>query len=115
MKRIVATIKPNMLDDVIFALHNIRGFPGAAIWDVRQIGGGSGGRGKPVDRTPLHEFPRLVGMEIVCRAELAEELVETILQKAHTGLPDDGRISVSAVEDVVWIRTGRRGVDETRE
>ena len=34
MKRITAFIKPNMLDDVIFALHKIEEFPGATISDV---------------------------------------------------------------------------------
>ena len=33
MKRIIAMIKPNMLDDVIFALHRIEEFPGATMTD----------------------------------------------------------------------------------
>jgi nitrogen regulatory protein PII len=40
MKRIIAVIKPNMLDDVIFALHQIESFPGATMTDVRGIGFG---------------------------------------------------------------------------
>ena len=35
--------------------------------------------------------------------------METIAEKAHTGLPDDGKIYVSAVEGVLRIRTGERG------
>ena len=35
MKCIIAFIKPNMLDDVIFVLHKVEDFPGATISDVR--------------------------------------------------------------------------------
>jgi nitrogen regulatory protein PII len=38
MKRIIGVIKPNMLDDVIFALHQIEDFPGATMTDVRGMG-----------------------------------------------------------------------------
>ena len=48
-------------------------------------------------------------MEIVCLAARVEEIVETIREKAHTGLPDDGKVYVSPVEDALRIRTGERG------
>ena len=109
MKRIIAFVKPNMLDDVIFGLHDVEGFPGASISEVQGIGSGSCDHLKHGDRTPFHAFPKSVRMEIVCPAVQAEEIVETIREKAHTGLPDDGKIYVSAVEDAVRIRTGDRG------
>ena len=34
MKRIVAFIKPNMLDDVIFALYEVEDFPGASMFEI---------------------------------------------------------------------------------
>jgi nitrogen regulatory protein PII len=109
MKRIIAFVKPNMLDDVIFALHEIEDFPGASISEVQGIGGGSRDHLKHGDRTPFHAFPKSVRMEIVCPTGRVEEIVETIRQKARTGLPDDGKIYVSAVEDALRIRTGERG------
>jgi nitrogen regulatory protein P-II 1 len=109
MKRIVAFVKPNMRDDVIFALHEIEDFPGASISEVQGIGSGSRDHLEHSDRTPFHELPTSVRFEIVCPAARVEEIVETIHQKAHTGLPDDGKIYVSAVEDAVRIRTGERG------
>ena len=57
MKRIVAFVKPNMLDDVIFALHEIEDFPGASISEVQGIGSGSRDHLKHGDRTPFHAFP----------------------------------------------------------
>lgn len=109
MKRIVAFVKPNMLDDVIFALHEVESFPGASISEVQGIGGGSREHLKHGDRTPFHAFPKSVRMEIVCPAAKVEEIVKTIQEKAHTGLPDDGKIYVSPVEDAIRIRTGERG------
>ncbi|NIA16172.1 MAG: GlnB [Nitrospiraceae bacterium] len=111
MKRIIAFIKPNMLDDVVFALHDIEGFPGASISEVQGIGSGSRDHLKHADRTPFHGFPKSVRMEIVCATAQTEEIVETIREKAHTGLPDDGKIYVSSVDDAVRVRTGERGDD----
>ena len=109
MKRIVAFMKPNMLDGVISALHEIENFPGASISEVQGIGSGSREHLKHADRTPFHAFPKSVRMEIVCPDDRAETILKTIEAKAHTGLPDDGKIYVSAVEDAIRIRTGERG------
>jgi len=109
MKRIVAFVKPNMLDDVIFSLHEIEAFPGASISEVQGIGSGSRDHLNHGDQTQFHAFPKSVRMEIVCRTDRVEEIVAVIQEKAHTGLPDDGKIYVSAVEGAVRIRTGERG------
>ena len=52
MKRIIAMIKPNMLDDVIFALHRIEEFPGATMTDVRGMGRGVHQHVKKNDLSP---------------------------------------------------------------
>jgi len=109
MKRIIAFVKSNMTDDVIFALHEIGGFPGASISEVQAIGRGSCGQGKPSAPASFRAFPKSIRFEIVCLSAQVEEIVETIRKNAHTGLPDDGKIYVSAVEDAVRIRTGERG------
>lgn len=109
MKCIVAFVKPNMLDDVIFALHEIEDFPGASISQVQGTGSGSREHLEHSGHTPFHGFPKSVRMEIVCSTSRAEEIVAVIQEKAHTGLPDDGKIYISAVESAVRIRTGERG------
>ena len=109
MKRIIAFIKPNMIDDVIFALHEIEDFPGASISEVQGIDRGSYDHLKQGDRAPFHSFPKSIRMEIVCLDTSLEIIVQTIKAKAHTGLPDDGRIYISAVEDAIRIQTGERG------
>jgi len=109
MKRIIAFIKPIMRDDVIFALHDIEGFPGARICEVQDTGGGSPDKSEPGDRTPFHAWPKLVRLEIVCPTERVEEIAETIRKQAHTGLAGDGKIYISAIEDTICIRSGERG------
>lgn len=109
MKSITAFIKPNMLNDVVYALHEVEGFPGASITEVQGIGSGPRDHLEQPDRTPYQSFPKSVKMEIVCPASRAEELISTIQEHAHTGLPDDGKIYVSPVEDAIRIRTGERG------
>jgi nitrogen regulatory protein P-II 1 len=109
MKRIVAFVKHNMLDDVIFALHEVTDFPGASMSEVQGIGSGAREHLGHGDRTPFHAFPKSVRIEIVCHSDRVEEIVETIRKNAHTGLPDDGKIYVSPVDDAFRIRTGERG------
>ncbi len=102
MKHITAFVKPNMLDDVIFALHAIEGFPGARISEVMDIEKGRD-RQSHSDREPLHAFPKSMRVEIVCREGMANQIMETIRAKAHTGRPDDGAIFVSPVEQALRI------------
>jgi nitrogen regulatory protein P-II 1 len=109
MRRIIAFIKPNMLDDVIFALHGLQDFPGASISEVQDIGRGNHAEHRGAK--PLRGFRKAVRMEIVCPVSQAEKIVETIQRKAHTGLPDDGEIFVSTVNSAVRLRTGEREDD----
>lgn len=109
MKRIIAFIKPNMLDDVIFALHKVEDFPGATISEVRGIGRGIHLRSNGTrEKRKSFGFPVSVRLEIVCRNDHLEEIVTIIATEAHTGLPDDGKIIIYPVEDAVRIRTGER-------
>jgi len=109
MKRVVAFIKPNMLDDVVFALHKIESFPGATICEVRGIGRGIHDHLKGTAERRAFGFPVSVRIEIVCPTRQAEEIVQAIAREAHTGLPDDGKIIISPVDDALRIRTGERG------
>jgi nitrogen regulatory protein P-II 1 len=112
MKMVIAYIKPNMLDDVVLALHRIEDFPGATIHDVRGIGRGIH---RHVNGTaePRRDFgfPVSVRLEVMSRDDQADAIVGAIARAAHTGLPDDGKIVVVPVNDAVRIRTGERGHD----
>jgi len=87
MKRITAFVKTNMLDDVIFALHEVPNFPGASISKVQGIGSGSRDHLKHVDRTPFHAFPTSVRMEIVCPAATVTKCREPTARDSNTARP----------------------------
>lgn len=111
MKRIIAVIKPNMLDDVIFALHQIKDFPGATMTDVR--GMGRGFTKHVAERQQLLSFgyPAQVRIEIVCIEDQVDKIVTTIEENARTGKPDDGKVFISPVEGAVRISTGQRDME----
>lgn len=111
MKRIIAIIKPIMLDDVIFALHKLKDFPGATMTDVRGMGRGFHRHVKKRKLSPSIGYPAQVRIEIVCLVDQVEEIVTTIEKNARTGKQGDGKIFTSPVDGVIRIRTGQRGFD----
>jgi nitrogen regulatory protein P-II 1 len=54
------------------------------------------------------DYVRHVKIEIVCEAELVDEIVSIIIERAHTGLRGDGRIFISNVETAIRIETKGR-------
>ena len=109
MKRIIAVIKPNMLDDVIFALHKIEDFPGATMTEVRGMGRGFRRHVKEKRHYSPFGYPAQVRIEVVCLDGKAEEIINTIESAARTGKKGDGKIFISPVEEAIRIRTGQRG------
>ncbi|MCB2181056.1 MAG: P-II family nitrogen regulator [Desulfobulbaceae bacterium] len=109
MKRIVAVIKPNMLDDVIFALHKIENFPGATMSEVRGMGRGFRKRVSEKLHYSPFGYPEQIRIEIVCLDDQTEEIISTIEESARTGKSGDGKIFISDVKEVVRISTGQRG------
>jgi nitrogen regulatory protein PII len=99
MKEIKAYIKPHKLVDVTLALRKVKGFTGMTVIDVR-------GFGHSIDS--VSDFIPHIKIEILCRDEVADEIISTIEKSAHTGLSGDGLIYVSDVKSAVRIRTGER-------
>ncbi len=106
MKEIKAIIKSLMADNVVRALHELPHFPGLTFFKAHGQGRGRGAHQeyKPsVESVFEHEVSQL---EIVCADEMADRIVDTIRQAAHTGARGDGLIVVTDVARVVRIRTG---------
>jgi nitrogen regulatory protein P-II 2 len=108
MKLVTAIIKPFKLDDVREALHEV-GIAGITVTEVR-------GFGRQKGHTELYrgaeynvDFLPKLKLEIAVTDELAEQVVEAIAQAATTGKIGDGKIFVSALEEVIRIRTGETG------
>jgi len=106
MKEIKAYIKRHRLDAVLLALHKLPDLPGMSVTEVH----GFGHRHEDSGRD--HQMEELVPhakVEIVCRDDQANRIVETIRQAAHTGLHGDGKIYISTVDRAVRIETGEEG------
>jgi len=109
MKEIKAIIQPVRLARVIEALKAMADLPGVTVSEVR-------GFGKSRAADAMHkvvedevEYSKKVKLEIVVPESRVEDVVQAICVNAHTGHAGDGKIFVITVDDVVKIRTGRRG------
>ena len=64
--------------------------------------------GLALDRTRYHST--VFKLEIVCRKEDTNLIVEVLRNIAHTGAQGDGAIFISSVERTIKIRSGSEGV-----
>lgn len=103
MKEIKAYIKPHKLDEVVRALHGFDGLTGMSFAEVSGFGRGH----KKV--TDVTEFQQHLRIEIACRDDSADRIVEIIRKTAHTGLRGDGKIYVAEISHAVRISTGEIG------
>ena len=110
MKLITAIIKPFKLDDVRAALAEI-GVQGITVTEVKGFGRQKGHKEMYRGAEYLVEFVPKVKLEIATRAEMVEQIIETLLNSARTGQIGDGKIFISDVEKVVRIRTGEKDHD----
>ena len=111
MKRIIAVIRPNMLDDVIYALHEIDNFPGATMTEVRGMGKGFSRRVKESRQASPFGYPTQVRIEVVCTDDKLEEITSTIERTAKTGRSGDGKIFISPIDEVIRVSSGQRGIE----
>ncbi|MBC2693828.1 MAG: P-II family nitrogen regulator [Desulfobacteraceae bacterium] len=110
MKKIEAIIKPFKLDDVKEAL-NEAGIQGMTISEVKGYGRQKGHKEIYRGAEYVVDFIPKIRIEIVVDSELADQVVETIIQASNTGKIGDGKIFVLPVEEAVRVRTGERGKD----
>jgi nitrogen regulatory protein P-II 1 len=108
MKRIDAIIRPHQLEDVKNRLTGI-GVEGITVSEVRGFGRQKGhtevyrGAEYSVDLLPK------IQLTILASDEQAPKILEAISEGARTGQIGDGKIFVTALEEVIRIRTGDRG------
>ena len=108
MKKIEAIIKPFKLDEVREALSNI-GVNGLTVTEVKGFGRQKGHTELYRGAEYVVDFLPKIKLELVLTDEMVESAVDSIIKAAHTGKIGDGKIFVSAVEQVVRIRTGETG------
>lgn len=110
MKLITAIIKPFKLDDVREALSDI-GITGITVTEVKGFGRQKGHTELYRGAEYVVDFLPKVKLEIAIAETGLDSAIEAIISAAKTGKIGDGKIFVSAIEEVVRIRTGETGVD----
>jgi nitrogen regulatory protein PII len=109
MKVIVAYVQPFMLEKVTDALR-ARKIHGVTVIRCE-------GFGRRIDgKTPHYEdaavelgYAPKAKIEVVCRDEEMQGIVQTIRENAHTGRHGDGKIVVTEATLAVDVRTGAEG------
>lgn len=105
MKLISAIIKPFKLDDVREALSEI-GVNGITVTEVKGFGRQKGHTEMYRGAEYVVDFLPKIKIEIACRDEMVDSIIESIIKVANTGKIGDGKIFVSPLERVIRIRTG---------
>ena len=110
MKKVEAIIKPFKLDEVKESLSEI-GVHGMTVTEVKGFGRTGGKTEVYRGSAYVVDFVPKVKIEIIVPDDSVRQVVAAISEAARTGRIGDGKIFVSAVEDVVRIRTGETGED----
>src|SRR5439155_18742205 len=105
-----AIIKPFKLDEVKDRLTEA-GVRGITVNEVKGVGRQKGHTELYRGSEYVIDFLPKVQISILVSDERVGETVAAIVAGARTGRIGDGKIFVTAVEDVVRIRTGERGAD----
>ena len=110
MKLITAILKPFKLDDVREALSEI-GVKGVTVTEVKGFGRQKGHTELYRGAEYVVDFLPKVKVEVAVMDEMVEPAIEAITRIASTGKIGDGKIFVTALEQVIRIRTGESGPD----
>ena len=105
MKMITAIIKPFKLDDVRESLSKI-GVQGLTVTEVKGFGRQKGHTELYRGAEYIVDFLPKIKIEVGVRADMADQVIETISKVATTGKIGDGKIFVTPIERVIRIRTG---------
>ena len=108
MKLVTAIIKPHLVEGVTEALDSLD-VSGMTLTEVR-------GHGRQRGHSEVYrggeyrvDFLPKVRIEVILPDDMIERAIEAIIRAARTGKIGDGKIFVTAVEQVVRIRTGESG------
>jgi len=105
MKLVVAIIKPFKLDDVREALAEV-GVQGITVTEVKGFGRQKGHTELYRGAEYVVDFLPKIKLEAAVVDDQLDRVIEAIQVSARTGKIGDGKIFVSALEQVIRIRTG---------
>ena len=110
MKKVEAIIKPFKLDEVKENLNAI-GVRGLTVSEVKGFGRQKGHTELYRGAEYVVDFLPKVKIEVAVAAASVEQTIEAITKAANTGKIGDGKVFVTALEQVIRIRTGETGED----
>jgi nitrogen regulatory protein P-II 2 len=108
MKLITAIIKPFKLDDVRQAAADM-GIQGITVTEVKGFGRQRGHTELYRGAEYVVDFLPKTKIEMAVADDVAEQVVEAIINTARTGKIGDGKIFVTTLEEIIRIRTGETG------
>ncbi|MBP3087875.1 P-II family nitrogen regulator [Corynebacterium sp. sy017] len=110
MKLVTAIVKPFTLTDIKDALEQI-GVHGMTVTETQGFGQQKGHTEVYRGAEYAVEFVPKVKIEIVINDAQLDEVLNAIVDTAHTGKIGDGKVWVTNVEQLVRVRTGERDAD----
>ncbi|HEX5662308.1 MULTISPECIES: P-II family nitrogen regulator [unclassified Lysobacter] len=110
MKLITAIIRPFKLDEVREALTEV-GVSGVTVTEVKGFGRQKGHTELYRGAEYVVDFLPKLKIECAVTDDMLEAALEAVQKSAATGKVGDGKIFVSAIEQVVRIRTGEIDAD----
>jgi nitrogen regulatory protein P-II 1 len=110
MKKIEAIIRHFKLEEIKNALNEI-GAEGMTVTEVKGFGRQKGHTEMYRGTEYAIDFVPKVKIEVVCRDQSLQAMIDTIVSKAQTGQMGDGKIFVYTLDEVIRIRTGEKGAD----
>jgi len=108
MKLVTAIVKPFRLDDVRNALGEV-GIQGMTVSEVKGFGRQRGHTELYRGAEYVVDFLPKVKVEVAVTDQLADGVVEAIIEAAKTGKVGDGKIFITNLDQVYRIRTGETG------
>lgn len=108
MKLVTAVIKPFLLEEVREALSRV-GVHGMTVTEVKGFGRQKGHTELYRGAEYVVDFLPKTKLEMAVNDDQLETTIEAIQKAAKTGKIGDGKIFVTALEQVIRIRTGETG------
>ncbi len=108
MKEIKAYVKTSVLENVVAGLKE-SGCSCMTIVDVSGLGNFMDPEQWKYSMEVVEKTSKVAKIELACRDDQADQLVEMIKQRGCTHQPGDGIIFVSELQRAVKIRTGEEG------
>ena len=110
MKLMTAVVRPFVVDDIRDALEQLAIF-GMTVSEAQGYGRQKGHREVYRGAEYQVDFVPKLRVEVLLDDESVEPALEAVAKACRTGRIGDGKVWVTAVDEIIRVRTGERGHD----